>query len=73
MTSMVLRLIMPSEGDMELSSQEGGVINLSPLFYGNESMGPHLVVQDGDKVIGRYKLKLKLDGKIELKKGADED
>ena len=67
--AMVMKVIMPSEGDMELCNQEGGTVNLSPLFYGNESMGPHIVIEDGGKVLGRYKLKLKLDGKVELKKG----
>jgi hypothetical protein len=64
-----LDLIMPSEGDMTLSDQEGGKIVLSPIFYGNESMGPHIVVRDGDKVIHRYKLRIKSDGRLELKKG----
>ena len=67
--SMTFKLIMPSAGDMELKNQEGGEIELEPLFYGNESMGPHIVVSDGNDVLARYKLKLKSDGKIELKRG----
>ena len=76
---LVLRLIMPSAGDMELVAQEGGVINLEPVFYGNESMGPHIQVVEGhkvdggkfvvDKILGRYRLKIKEDGKVEFKKG----
>lgn len=61
-------VIMPSEADMELIHQEGGKIALKPIFYGGECIGPHLVIMDGDKVIGRAKLRLKEDGKLELKK-----
>ena len=76
--TMALRLIMPSPGDMELIAQEGGVIDLEPVFYGNESMGPHIQLVQGhkedgkfvvDKVMGRYRLKIKEDGKVEFKKG----
>jgi hypothetical protein len=69
---------MPSEGDMELIEQDGGVLLLNPVFYGGESMGPHLqivdiVVKEGKaevkSVVSRARIKLKPDGKIELKKG----
>jgi hypothetical protein len=65
---MKLRLIMPTTGDMELVSQEGGTIDLGPIFYGGESMGPHIQLLQGDKVTARFKLRLKEDGKLELKK-----
>jgi len=77
---LMLKLVMPSEGDMELLDQDGGSIVLSPIYYGNESMGPHIQlvsgnVKDGvfvvDAVQQRYRLKLKADGKIELKKGQE--
>jgi len=74
----VLRIVMPSKGDMELLGQDGGVIDLSPIFYGPEAMGPHIQVLTGhtgadgefvvDEIAARYKLKLKNDGKVELKK-----
>ena len=74
----ILRIVMPSKGDMKLINQEGGEIDLEPIFYGVESMGPHFQVVQGERddkgkfvvqeVIGRYKLKLKKDGRLELKK-----
>ncbi len=73
----VLRLCMPSVGDMDILGQEGGVIDLSPIFYGAECMGPHVQVLEGhdekgkfvvDRVVERYKLKLKTDGRVELKR-----
>lgn len=67
---MKVNLIMPSEGDMALIDQEGGRIALSPIFYGAESMGPHIEVRDDeDKLISRSRLKVKKDGKVEIKKG----
>jgi hypothetical protein len=68
MAAMKLRLIMPTAGDMTLVSQEGGVIDLSPIFYGGESMGPHIQVMDGELVRARFKIRLKEDGKLELKR-----
>ncbi len=82
-----LRLVMPGQGDMELVGQAGGAIDLLPIYYGNESMGPHIQIVEGhngddgkfivDKVISRSRIKLKLVGDpavavIELKKGNDE-
>ena len=71
---LILRLVMPSVGDMELASQEGGVIELTPVFYGNESMGPHIqIIREGKsgtkEMIGRYRLKIKEDGRLEMKRG----
>lgn len=70
---LALRIVMPSNGDMELLGQEGGIIDLDPIFFGNESMGPHLQVVSGKKVndkfvvervVSRCRLKLKADGKL---------
>ena len=76
-----IRIIMPSEGDMELVRQQGGEIVLSPIFYGSECAGPHVQlveldtnVKEGDrptvgKVLERYRMRIKTDGKLELKRG----
>ena len=77
---LVLRLVMPSTGDMELMAQNGGTIDLQPIFYGDESMGPHIQVLsmelDGEGksksppiIMSRYRLKLRGDGRLEVKKG----
>ena len=36
----LIKLIMPSQGDMEIVSQEGGVITLKPTYFGGECAGP---------------------------------
>jgi len=74
----VMRICMPSAGDMELIQQDGGIIDLGAIFYGTESMGPHVHIIEGHKdehgvfisetVVARYKLRLRGDGKVELKK-----
>jgi hypothetical protein len=73
----IMRVCMPSSGDMELLGQDGGTIDLAAIFYGAESMGPHVHILEGhkvngkfvtDAVVARYKLRLKIDGKVELKK-----
>ena len=73
----ILRLIMPSAGDMDIINQEGGKIDLEPLFYGNESMGPHLQAIEIDTatgaevVLSRSKLRVRPDEdagfKVEIK------
>ena len=66
---MKLKLIMPSEGDMELVNQEGGSILLEPIFYGTTSMGPHIqVLDDKDKVVGRYKLVVGANERVKLER-----
>ena len=78
----VLMLVMPGEGDMELIGQNGSTLQLSPVYYGNESMGPHMQIVEGhkdgnafviDKIISRARIKLRQmsDGTInvELKQG----
>lgn len=69
MLDMEVSLVMPSAGDMTLVDQAGGVVKLKPIFYGNECMGPHLVISSKGEVIGRYKIRIRDDGKLELKKG----
>jgi hypothetical protein len=65
---------MPSEGDMELDSQDGGIVNLTPVFYGNESMGPHLQLVRGDEIVARYRIKVNgKSEKIEMKKAQEPD
>jgi len=81
----ILMVVMPGQGDMELVGQSGGAIQLNPIYYGNESMGPHMQIVEGhndgnafvvDKIIIRARIKLKQapDGtvSIELRKGNDE-
>lgn len=36
----LIKLIMPSQGDMEIVKQEGGVITLKPTYFGGECAGP---------------------------------
>lgn len=75
---LALRIVMPSNGDMEFLAQDGGIIDLEPIFYGNESMGPHLQVVEGKKVDGKFivtkilnrsRLKMKSDGKLLTARG----
>jgi hypothetical protein len=78
---IALRVVMPSTGDMELLAQDGGAIDLKPYYYGGEAAGPHIQLvyghreKDGkficDGVKARFRLKLRSDGRIELKKGDD--
>ena len=77
---IALRVIMPASGDMELLAQKTGVIDLRPIYYGNECMGPHLQLVEGhmqdaefvvDRVVERNKLKVK-GTHIEIKRGNEE-
>lgn len=36
----LIKLIMPSQGDMEIVKQEGGAIVLKPTYFGGECAGP---------------------------------
>ena len=75
---LVLRIVMPSVGDMELLQQNGGTVDLLPIFYGEESMGPHVQVlsithvegKETQTVLGRFRLKLRSDGRLEFKRGS---
>lgn len=44
----LIKLIMPSQGDMEIVEQQGGVIFLKPTYFGGECAGP--IVQFVDVV-----------------------
>jgi hypothetical protein len=76
---IALRLVMPSTGDMELVEQAGGTIDLVPIFYDGDCMGPHLQVVELNKnaegaltvtkIVKRYRIVMKQDGEIKLKKG----
>lgn len=72
---IAIQIIMPSVGDMEIVAQEGGSVTLVPVFYGKECAGPHVQVVELDKagkvvkVLARNRLKVGVDGKIELKRG----
>lgn len=55
-------IIMPSQGDMELISQENGILSLKPIYYGGECAGP--IIKFGNTA---YRLKLRANGKLELK------
>jgi len=70
---LVLRFIMPCAGDMAVVKQEGGTFDLQPIFYGSEAAGPHIQVVDvtgkTEKLVSRFRLKVKPDGKIILARG----
>ena len=36
----LIKLIMPSQGDMEIVEQQGGTILLKPTYFGGECAGP---------------------------------
>lgn len=36
----LIKLVMPSQGDMEVYRQEGGVVYLKPTYFGGECSGP---------------------------------
>lgn len=75
-------LLMPSEGDMELLSQENGKLTLKPIYYGGECYGPIIrtrTTQGGTEpgstpavIETSYRLKIRQDGKVTLMK-ADTD
>lgn len=80
----LIKLIMPSQGDMEIVNQEGGVIWLRPTYFGGECAGPvvQFVDQDGkdgapvdgvlpdksSKVEASYRIKIKKDNELRLAK-----
>lgn len=69
---MQVELTMPSAGDMTLEKQEGGTITLNPTFFGGECAGPHIRVtytdDQGAAQDDRYRIKIRANGRIELKK-----
>lgn len=71
MGKMNIKLIMPSEGDMELIKQDGGVLVMKPTYYGGECAGPviqFLDEQDQKKVVSSYRIKIKSSGELRLAK-----
>lgn len=71
---LALRVVMPCVGDMAVLKQDGGTIDLQPIFYGSEAAGPHIQVVDingkTERIISRFRLKVKPDGKVLLARGA---
>ena len=53
----LVKLIMPSQGDMEIVEQEGGTVLLRPTFFGGECVGPVIQIvetpEDGGVVVKR--------------------
>ena len=78
----LIRLIMPSQGDMEIVKQEGGVITLKPTYFGGECAGPivQFVERDDksdkpaepggsvkyDSIEASYRIKIKKDNELKL-------
>lgn len=69
----LIRLIMPSVGDMQLVSQDGGVLMFKPVYFGGECAGP--IVQrvtawsDGtEEITSSFRLKIRSNGELKLAK-----
>ena len=69
----LIRIIMPSVGDMRLVSQDGGVLLFEPVYFGGECAGP--IVQrvtaweDGtENVTASYRIKIRSNGELKLAK-----
>jgi hypothetical protein len=78
----LIKLIMPSQGDMEIVKQEGGVITLKPTYFGGECAGPIVQFVDegvptgktdeNGKFVGKdvieasFRIKIKKDGELKL-------
>lgn len=68
---MLVKIIMPSEGDMGLENQEGGTLLLRPTYFGGECAGPTVQfvdAQDPKKVVSSYRLKIRNTGELRLAK-----
>ena len=68
----LIKIIMPSEGDMGLVDQKGGVILLKPVFFGGECSGPiiQFVEMDDDQnvtVKAAYRVRIR-NGELRLAK-----
>ena len=48
----LIKLIMPSQGDMEIVNQEGGTILLKPTYFGGECAGPIIQFVDQEEKDG---------------------
>jgi len=68
----LIKLIMPSQGDMEIVKQEGGTILLKPTYFGGECAGPIIqFVDQNDKdtsVDASFRIKIKKDNDLKLMK-----
>lgn len=75
----LIKLIMPSQGDMEVVKQEGGTILLKPTYFNGECAGPiiQFVERDDrpaapgedanyDVVEASYRVKIKKDNELKL-------
>ena len=71
---MNIKIIMPSAGDMELSAQDGGTLELTPRFYGSTSMGPIVETWDDEgNLISRQKMTVSTAGKVKFEKQKETD
>lgn len=71
MNKTLIKIIMPSEGDMQLVNQEGGTITLAPTYFGGECAGPVIQFvdpQDQKKVMSSYRVKIRNNGELRLAK-----
>lgn len=69
----LIRVIMPSVGDMRLVSQDGGVLLFEPVYFGGECAGPILqrvtAWEDGtENVTASYRIKIRSNGELKLAK-----
>lgn len=75
----LIKLIMPSQGDMEIVKQEGGTILLKPTYFGGECAGPIIqfvdaedIVSDGKasitetRIEASYRIKIKKENELKL-------
>lgn len=66
---MLVKMIMPSEGDMVLVNQDGGTLLLQPVYFGGDCAGPIIQFVDAEdpkKVVTSYRLKFKATGEIRI-------
>ena len=70
----LLKIVMPSQGDMDLMAQDGGTLVFQPVYYGGDSFGPvfQILSTDGSssKIEDTYRLRFRRDGEIRLVKAA---
>lgn len=69
----LVKIIMPSVGDMQLVSQDGGVLLFRPVYFGGECAGPIIqrvsACSDGtEHVNASYRVKIRSNGELKLAK-----
>lgn len=77
----LIKIIMPSQGDMEVVEQSGGTILLRPTYFGGECAGPVVQFVDRDdkpaepgkdarydNVEASFRIKIKKDNELRLAK-----